>query len=188
MALKKTEVAEPQVKLVRKAIEVAGLKSLTEEDLMADVKEILGYGELDKAVELRKAAAVLNELGIEPFDNKTVEAYKRAQTKTLNKRRRYYNEYGDARITQTRGIWKSYDLNGGYKKEIPAFALIRAAQTKKAMAAAGVACNFTVEELTKKTNSTTIPRPDPFMVLHVAGKKLYIDVWNEPKFEGRRTK
>lgn len=169
-----------EVKLIRKPLEVAGLKSLTEESLMAEVKEVLGYSEVDKAVELRKAAAILKELDIEPFENSRVEAYKRAEAKRITKT--YRDSWGNTR--QSKGYWKATPLRD-YKKHVPGFALIRATEIKKAMNAAGINADFVVEELSRRTKTIVV---DPFMILHVAGKKLYIDVWNEPKFEGRRTK
>lgn len=166
------------VKLTRKPLEIAGLKSLTTDSLMVEVKEVLGYGQVDKAVELRKVTEIFRELDIEPFDEKKVEAYKRAEVKRI--RRVRYNGYGDRYVTT--GSWKSTPL-AKYQKEVPAFALLRATQIKKALNAANIPGEFFVEELSKRTQNF-----DPFMVLHVAGKKLYTDVWNEPKFEGRRTK
>jgi hypothetical protein len=172
------------VKLVRKPLEVAGLKNLTEETLMAEVREVLGYKEVDRALELRKVCTVLKGLDIEPFDNKRVEAYKKAEAKKLNKVRRhgYYGGYHN--VTTTRGVWKSILLRN-YTREVPAFALLRATAIKKAMTAQGINCDFSVEELTKKSHTIVV---DPFMVLNAASKKFYIDVWNEPKFEGRRQK
>jgi hypothetical protein len=43
-------------------------------------------------------------------------------------------------------------------------------------------------QLLKLAGIFVVSYPDPFMVLHTCGKRLYTDVWNEPKFEGRRTK
>jgi hypothetical protein len=174
----KTEKIET-VKLERKPLEVAGLKSLTDDVLMAEVKDVLGYGQVDKAVTLRKVTEIFRELDIEPFDNKKVEAYKRVEAKRIS--RTYYRDYERRVVT---GSWKSTPL-AKYQKDVPAFALLRAAQIKKALNAASISGEFCVEELTKKSQTFTF---DPFMVLHVAGKKIYTDVWNEPKFEGRRTK
>jgi hypothetical protein len=178
-----TEAVIETVKLIRKPVEAAGLKTLTEETLMAEIKDVLGYGEVDKAVELRKVAAILRELDIEPFESKRVEAYKKAEAKKLNKTSRRYRDY-NSYTTTTRGVWKSTALRN-YKREVPAFALLRASQIKKAMNAQSVNCDFIVEELGKTRQTIVV---DPFMVLVAAGKKFYIDVWNEPKFEGRRTK
>ena len=170
---------ETAVKLSRKPLEVAGLKSLTDDALMAEVKDVLGYGQVDKAVTLKKVTDIFKELDIEPFDPVKVAAYKKSESSRITKT--YYRDYN--RVT-THGYWKSTPLNQ-YQREIPAFALLRATQIKKALNAANIESNFQIEELTKKSQSFVY---DPFMVLHVAGKKLYIDVWNEPKFEGRRTK
>lgn len=73
---------------------------------------------------------------------------------------------------------------GGYTSPIPDFALARAVAIKKEVPTA----NFRIEELdvTEHGVETRKHVPDPFMVLHFETVKLYLDVWDEPKFEGRR--
>ncbi len=67
-----------------------------------------------------------------------------------------------------------------YRKPVPEFAIARAIELKRELPQA----YFYVDELAGGTYITL----DPFMVLGYGGNLYYIDVWNEPKFEGRRTK
>lgn len=62
-----------------------------------------------------------------------------------------------------------------YDSPIPDFALSRAIELKQELRQA----NFEIEYL--RVN------PDPFLVMVYGDKRYYIDVWDEPKFEGRRT-
>lgn len=70
--------------------------------------------------------------------------------------------------------WHSYEL-AKYGKPVPEFALSRAISIKKALPSA----QFFVEELRYN--------PDPFLYLQVGNTRYYLDVWDEPIFEGRRT-
>lgn len=169
-----------EAKLSRVSVNVSNLKQLTDEDLMTEIKDVLGYGEVDKALELKKIAAIFSDLDIEPFSVQKVQAYKKEKAASLNRVR--YTGWGD-RVT-TRGVWLRYQLRG-YQKAVPAFALLRAAQVQKALNAANIQGTFFVEELTKRHTKTVV---DPFMILEAAGKRFYLDVWDEPKFEGRRTR
>jgi hypothetical protein len=81
------------------------------------------------------------------------------------------------------------NYNDGYKAAIPAFAIQRMVSLKKALPEV----TFSVQELTveKKELQTEKylppPAPDPFLVADYKGIGCYIDVWDEPGFEGRRT-
>lgn len=168
------------MKLERAALVSSNLKAITEEAVMDEVKSLLGYGGVDKAKEWATVVEIFKELDIEPFNNATVSEYKREAAKKLNSS--YRDSWGD--IRETRGVWNKQLLRN-YKGDVPAFALLRAAQVQKALNAANVQGTFYVEELTKRSRKIVV---DPFMVLNVCGRWLYLDVWNEPKFEGRRTK
>jgi hypothetical protein len=82
--------------------------------------------------------------------------------------------------------WDSSYISN-YRRPIPDFALERALQVKAALPEA----NFYVQELTESTNIQHTEfkpaPPDPFLVMDYRGVQLHLDVWNEPKFEGRRT-
>lgn len=170
--------------LTRKAVDVRGLKALSDEAVLAEVKEVLGYGGVDEALTLKRVAEVLAKLDIEPFDPKIVAAYKKEQADALKSRKRKRTGWG---YTVATGVWVDSKIQD-YKQGVPAFALLRATQVKKALTAQGIASAFHVEELTKRQHRVVLLNIDPFMVLHVGSKKFYLDVWNEPKFEGRRTK
>lgn len=70
--------------------------------------------------------------------------------------------------------WKKTPLNR-YKEPVPTFVLSHAIELKKLLPEA----EFVVAHLAFN--------PDPFLLLGYKGREVYIDVWDEPKFEGRRT-
>jgi hypothetical protein len=82
--------------------------------------------------------------------------------------------------------WDSSYINN-YRRPIPDFALERALQVKAALPEA----NFYVQELTESTNTQHTEfkptPPDPFLVMDYRSVQLHLDVWDEPRFEGRRT-
>jgi hypothetical protein len=79
-----------------------------------------------------------------------------------------------------------------YTKPIPEFAVLTAILLKKELPAA----SFHVEELSAKdTEERTYhnPRPvranfDPFLLMTYKGHELYMEVWREDKFDGKRIK
>lgn len=81
------------------------------------------------------------------------------------------------------GQWLERGLSY-YDEAVPEFALARAVAIKKELPSA----DFYVEQLevTEVSVETRKHVPDPFMVMHYGTVKLYLDVWDEPKFEGRR--
>jgi hypothetical protein len=89
---------------------------------------------------------------------------------------------------EVQAIWHSIDVNQ-YASAIPAFAIQRMVSLKKALPAV----TFSVQELqvtqAELRTQRHIPPPpvDPFLVAHYAGTSCYVDVWDEPRFEGRRT-
>ena len=82
--------------------------------------------------------------------------------------------------------WDRENINS-YNARVPEFALTRALEIKEALPEAW----FAVETLHEERHGIQTefnPRPpDPFMVLRYGEVTLYLDVWNEPSFEGRRT-
>ena len=174
-------------KLARVKLEGKLLTEITDEKFVREAKQLLGYKVLDSAWTFKKVVEILAKLGIEPFDEEKVKAYKKEKQDSVYTRTRKSNDWGTTSII-TKGEWVSVPLSG-YKKEVPAFALLRAAQIKKELNKAKLASSFSVEELQTKTSRSEVRKMyDPFMVLEVGERRLYLDVWDEPKFEGRRTK
>lgn len=174
--------------LVRQKMTVPEINAITDESFVKEAKRLLGYKVLDIAWSIKKISEVFVKLGIDPFDNEAVEAYKKEKEDSVYKRSARDNGWGNTTVTITRGKWASTALDG-YSKEVPAFALLRAAEVKKALNKAGISSTFEVEELKVTTTRKKIVRDeDPFMVLVAAGRRFYLDVWDEPKFEGRRVK
>lgn len=183
-------MATKENELVRKAVDIAPLEQITDEKFVNEAKKVLGYGVLSSAWTLLKGLQILKTLGIEPFEMKKLEAYKEAKAHKLDKKTsERIGSYGDRRYTTIKGVWKLIELED-YSREIPAFAIMRAAELKKALNKANIRSDFYVEELqtTKNSRVVEVPRPDPFMVVKFANATFHIDVWDEPTFEGRRTK
>lgn len=93
--------------------------------------------------------------------------------------------------------WKKSTLNSkeyvpghfqGYEAPIPAFALQRMLSLKSELPEV----TFSVEQLESTKTDLNTQRaekrpPDPFLIATFRDISAYIDVWDEPKFEGRRT-
>lgn len=84
--------------------------------------------------------------------------------------------------------WQRRDLPY-YQKPIPDYALETAIQLKKELPAA----TFQVDELSVETTSVRTryrpPAPrvfDPFLVMTYKGHDVYMEVWNEERFDGKR--
>lgn len=90
------------------------------------------------------------------------------------------------RGTEIAAEWRAIRLDD-YIAPVPDFAIARAVAVKRELPEAA----FYVEEL--RVNVTDLvteecvrPAPEPFLVMKYKGVTLYLDVWEEPKFEGRR--
>jgi hypothetical protein len=90
----------------------------------------------------------------------------------------YMYAFGDHHVKFRRYSWNRVSL-ASYKEMVPLFALSRATSVVELLPEA----KFHVDSLLVDERVV-----DPFLVLEVAGKVFYLDVWDEPKFEGRRTK
>jgi len=83
------------------------------------------------------------------------------------------------------GEWISFPIGGSYnpyRNPVPDFAIERALQVKQALPET----NFYVSELQERWQEIHMQVSDPFLVMDYKGIQLYLDVWDEPKFEGRR--
>jgi len=161
------------------------------ERVAKDAEQFLGYrfGErrnreviekLTRREQLTKVQGILKRCGIVPLQEASVLRYqarvrKNAQAKA---QRNSWN-----RVTFA---WRFVDL-ADYKAEIPQFALSRATAVAKALTRRmpRLGKTFAVSELHRQR--TRAVDPDPFMVLQVLGHNFYLDVWDEPNFEGRKT-
>lgn len=82
------------------------------------------------------------------------------------------------------GMWKAVYLQD-YRECIPDFVIARALAIHEALPGT----TFHVEHLTQETRNVETarrPDPDPFLVMTYQHVNLYLDVWDEPGFEGRR--
>jgi hypothetical protein len=146
----------------------------TARKVLADkAASLLGYTKLQKEIKTPgRLGMALLELEIQPLVKSTVVAYKE---KRLDRERRKYekeNMYGN-RYTQV--LWKEQSLEG-YKEEVPEFVLNKAVQIAEKVPGT----KFFVEELKVVTKTV-----DPFLIARHGGEEYYIEVWDEPKFEGK---
>lgn len=63
----------------------------------------------------------------------------------------------------------------GYNKPVPEFVLHKAIQIKRAVPNVSLHIEFLASQ----------PKPDPFLVATLNNETFYVEVWDEPKFEGR---
>lgn len=160
------------VKLERKPVPVAPSGEPVKEErrkLAAEAKALLGYGtlsdnltqlEIDAANKCR-VAECFTKLGIEPLDRAKVDAYKAQKVREASTG--YINN------------WTRCALNK-YARPVPEFALSRAIEIKREIPDV----TFEIEELVTQ-------RIDPFLIMRYGNEVHYLDVWDEPGFEGRRT-
>ncbi len=173
--------------LIRKAVQFPEVTEATlNEKVAREAEEHLGYrfGErrnkeviekLTNREQLVKVQSILKSCGITPLDEKSVLAY---QSKVRRKASR--------RSWNARFAWRMVEISE-YKAEIPQFALDRATRISKALTSRmpRLKKTFLVSELHRQR--TRAIDPDPFMILQVLGYNFYLDVWDEPNFEGRKT-
>jgi hypothetical protein len=159
--------------LVRKAVEVPPELTYVEAyKAVADKAATqLGYTPLRSAIPLvelkhegqAEVAKVFESMGFESLDFDTVRRYQKWYA------RKHSEEYRHVE-------WKAESLKD-YRDQVPAFALSRALEIKSHLPNA----QFSVEY------PTYVSVPDPFLRMDYKGSAYYLEAWDEPKFEGRRT-
>lgn len=146
--------------------------------LAEEASTLLGYSALKEEVEgtadtsgpLRRALA---KLDIQPLDMRAVKQYqfdlrREAEARQFEEQLRTrgpenifaYASWNDTKIER-------------YREPIPEFVLNKAVQLKRECPEV----TFTVEHLDEN--------PDPFLIAKLKDEKFYIEVWEEPRFEGR---
>jgi hypothetical protein len=173
--------------LVRKQIAFPEItEAMLEKNVARQAEHYLGYRfgerrntEVGAAVERRdtliRVQSMLKRMGIIPLDEKRVLAYQK-QVRSRELRKHPNRTYR----------WRMVEISD-YTAEVPSFALDRATRVAQRMhqRMPSVKRTFAISELVHHTKRT--PHPDPFMVLTVLDQHFYLDVWDEPDFEGRRT-
>jgi len=148
------------------AVEPSEQVAVERVNLAAKARRLLGYkvlGErIDKDERAKQSrwecAQAFEKLGFDPLDADKVKAYQ-------------------SQMVASKGHmvkWEKTPLEK-YAEAVPEFALSRAIELKEELPAA----TFEVEFLHAV--------PDPFLILVYGSERFYIDVWDEPLFEGRRT-
>lgn len=161
-----------------------------------EAREVLGYSTLaDTTANLdptgdKPIAKALQALGIEVLNLSDVQTYQLEHLREVAQR--MFDEWlqKDARdINTLRNSWNNFrgpawEKTGieKYKEPVPEFVLNKAIQIKKAYPD----CQILIEHLNES--------PDPFLIIQTPiaasewkdpAERYYVEVWNEPKFEGR---
>lgn len=144
-------------------------------ELASEAESLLGYSVLRKSLKMQSPlTTALLKLEIEPFEMASVKAYKDQMLKYAQNEAAIMDAKDGIRpgMWSSRvASWKRSDIDG-YTKPIPEYAIEKALQVKKACPAV----EFEIEEMTVV--------PDPFLIAVLGNVRRYIEVWDEPKFEG----
>jgi hypothetical protein len=154
----------------------------------AEAAELLGYEVLQsKQVEVTEATPILKSLGeleIEILNERDVKQYKHEHQREIAIRT--FAEWQSLPVSDWNSTrysapaWREQPIKE-YKEPVPEFVLQKAIQIKKAVPG----CVIAIEHLEES--------PDPFLIVHTdmgssyktPTEAYYVEVWNEPKFEGR---
>lgn len=151
--------------------------------LATDAKEILGYNWMKKKYAKENLLFTLNKLDLEVLNQSDVNHYKIDKCTELNQKAGF-NQYG----------WEQTEISE-YRQDVPEFVLNKAIEIKRE----APDCRIVVEH---------IANIDPFLVVQVGhteneasdlfslmsyrtkskfvpDEQYFIEVWDEPKFEGR---
>jgi hypothetical protein len=173
--------------IVRKPLVIEDAAALSldlDQQLANDAYTLLGYGaakvlrsDLDvralRKHDLEILRDIFTALEIVPLDTAAVVKYKEETARAANR----------SAPLSTQFKWASI-LLPNYKAPIPQFVLANAVNIARALKEKlpNAQVQFSVEEL------QSFSRPDPFLYLSINGQFVcYLDVWDEPSFEGRRT-
>ena len=146
-----------------------GTFSLKSQKVGRQASEVLGYKVLEKESSTILAEA-LRRLDIDILNQEQVDAYKLDCAKIAKA-----GDDGSAALVGSTGYW-AQTLVEEYEKEIPEHVLNKAIQVKRE-----------VPEVEILVDEFTVV-PDPFLVVRHGSESYFIEVWDEPKFEGRLTK
>lgn len=161
-------------------------------DLARQAEDILGYGVLQKnfiktAIELTPLQSALKELDIDVMLPGDVQQYQKERQIEQTKAN-FEVWLKDFMYTGTVARYSRFDgpawveeKIAEYKQPIPEFVLAKAVQIKQQVPG----CEIYVEYLSD--------HPDPFLIAaiphekpyHPAKERYHVEVWAEPKFEGR---
>lgn len=155
-------------------------------NLAARVKKELGYDILHSNVTMRTSA---RDRALAA--NKVIEALDAIGIELLVGVNRYMDEVRREVSIKTKKVWSWRDRHiTNFSGIIPEFALERALQIRETLKTTELQePTFYVSALEEEDRYTG-PSNDPFLYFTVSecgDLRFYTDVWDEPKFEGRRT-
>jgi hypothetical protein len=151
--------------------------------MASEAQEILGYqGLKDKqeAPQHGPLASVLATLGIDVLNKDSVKKYQREKQNEVAREK--FEAWISTSETYRSSFWApSWGTRkiSEYKEAIPEFVLNKAVQIKRALPDVVIEVEYLEEN------------PDPFLIVKTMKDKYsedesyYVEVWDEPKFEGR---
>lgn len=136
-----------------------------------EVARVLGYSRLKKNLKANALRNALVSLEMETLDTREVDKYKsyvlhKAQEDQAESEGEEDDEFLE---------WDEVELSD-YNEPVPEFVLAKALELKKK-----------VPEVVLYVEYLGV-RYDPFLIAEMGDERYYIEVWDEPKFEGRLTK
>jgi hypothetical protein len=145
-------------------------------ELGAKASKVFGYKTLSTELSKKEksdkvkafVAKAFAEIGFEPLSTDKVIEYKDWYSRKYS----YSNDYPTVTVR-----WEAVWLQN-YTSPVPEFALSRAVELKEKFPTA----NFAIEHPVLDSVMS-----DPFLVMAYEGEVFYLEVWEEPAFEGRRT-
>lgn len=158
--------------------------------LAGDAEKVLGYSllrqSLDEPREQPELLKVLGELGIEILNKAQVVTYMRQRLvdRTIEMMGEWEKGEPDPLRSWTSfsgPSWASTDI-AKYKEPIPEFVINKAVQIKQALPQAGI-CIVHLTEDKDPFLKVTLGKQDEWN--DKVGEAYFIEVWEEPKFEGR---
>lgn len=164
---------------IRRSVPKVPATSESTVTLAEDAASVLGYKVLQQTQKNPKATMgsltfALAELAIEVLDPAGVKAYQGDHMKEVA--RRLFEEWLTDRSPYRTSFycpnWRETKIEE-YGEPIPEFVLNKAVQIKKAVPE----CKIIVEYLDEN--------PDPFLLVKLGDEKHCVEVWAEPKFEGK---
>lgn len=171
-AIVPASVVEQPLPALERTILPAPTLTEASKQLGREAAELLGYKVIAARSAQEHVLEVFKKLGFEPLDEQKVLEYQKARQQRENAR---LQELSRVRgWHQGSAQWTSAELSK-YSLPVPEFVLSRCIELKREIPEAQFFVEFMI-----------YVRNDPFVRMLVGSGSYYLDVWEEPEFEGRR--
>ena len=143
------------------------------QEFAEEVQRILGYSRLKQNLKGNVLRNLLASIEVDILDEKQVKSYKKYVEENFDPGLEVEAEEEEESDDEFFG-WDSVSIKE-YDEPIPEFVLAKAIELKKRLPEVKLYIEYFGEK-------------DPFLIATYGEEKYYIEVWDEPKFEGRLTK